>query len=200
MPGLGAALAAPALTALRQRRPSAAAILSPLVVGAVAAVMWISGSPTYFQVQQGNRLVSLTAAQVARAIVRGTVPSRWRIFPYSAFTPVTDLPPGAVVAWAWSGGPIDYAHVIIGNTGQHRLVVLGWPSTATALAAQMQSAGAIYVLLSPNSGQPQLLAEVRADTAQFTALTHGGTILGEDLYRFRPVKATLAADRGRRAW
>lgn len=184
LPSLGMTFAALALTRLARHRRALAALVLPAAVAAVAVTMWWTTNPTYYQVLEGGRWQSATVPQVI-TLMRNGQGMGADVEPNNAFTAVQALPRGSTIATAWSGGPMDYAHDIIGDDLRHHLVVLGYPHNARQLEAQMLATGARYVILGGQGAEPALLASVSSDAAQFTPLTTTGPIFGHNLYALR---------------
>ncbi|MFI9503251.1 hypothetical protein [Nocardia sp. NPDC052566] len=166
LPGLAAAFAAVALTRLARRLPAPMLLATPALTAAVAVVMWWTTDPTYYQVQQGTQVNTVSFAQAVQLMRTGQGRSG-ELVPNHDFTALERLPRGSTVAWAWSGGAMDYAHNLIGEQLQRRLLVLQWPQDATALRAQLAAGQARYVILGGASAEPRLLDSVRADSQHF---------------------------------
>jgi hypothetical protein len=141
---------------------------------------WWAADPTYFSTVAADGTAQPLALHDAISLVRDPSTAD-RLYPWSAYRSLDDLPDGSVIALTPSGEePFTYPWV--GPNLERRLVLLPVVATPDALAGAMHDAGARYVALRTSGRDGALGQAVAQDRSRFLARTQGGPLNGADLY------------------
>jgi hypothetical protein len=158
---------------------AASGTIAVLFVASTAVSMWWGTNPTDYLLLVNGSLRYATVSQLRRVMKASDakrVLSPW--FAYLQLDQV--LPRGAPLAIV--ADDQVYTYPLVGENLQRRLLLVGQPSTAGALASDLLRSGAQFILLGPTAKAASLGVSVISDPTRFLPVTAGGPILGGDIY------------------
>ncbi len=158
---------------------------APYVAGALVALsglaMWWATHPLDVPILKHGSLTQATMGDLVSMIDEPVAERYRRTYPWYAYQALSVVPVGSVVAETdFNTDP--FAHPVVGDRLQRRLVLLGAPASTAGLTDQMTRAGARYLLLAQQGSGAGLYNAVARDTSQFKLLAHGETVNGQSLY------------------
>lgn len=144
----------------RRRARGAVSLITVGFVTATGVSMWWATSPTGYLLMENGALHYGTAQEVRHLM---TLPNPESVVsPWWDYTDLdTVVPAGSTIAIVADNVP--FTDPLVGQDLQRRLVVVGSPATASALAADMARARARFVFLMPTVAVAPLSASIAAD-------------------------------------